>query len=90
MEAGLLETLDRLIFRQVERQQLGISGVEVAVREVDVFLLGLNAAEGDELRHLVSSGHEGVSAVAEIVAEHAVSRKGTRERAGKVQNVKGR
>ena len=39
------------------------------MREVDVLLLGLNAAEGDELRHLTGSSHEGVSAVAEIVVE---------------------
>ena len=39
--------------------------------EVDVLLLGLNAAEGNELRQLASSSHEGVSAVAEPVLEQA-------------------
>ena len=89
-EVGLLQSLDRLILRQVKRQQLCISSVEAPTREVDGLLLWLNTAEGDELRQLSSSSHEGVSAVAELVVEHAVSRKGTRERAGKVQKFKGR
>ena len=87
---GALQTLDCLILREVKRQQLRISSIEASTREVDVLLLGPNATEGDELRHLASSSHEGVSAVAELVVEHAVSRKGTRERAGKVQKFKGR
>ena len=77
-EAGLLQSLDRLILRQVKRQQLCISSVEASVREVDVLLLRLDAAEGDELRQLSSSSHEGVSAVAEVVVEDAARRRGSR------------
>ena len=66
---GALQTLDHLILREVKRQQLRISIIETSAREVDVLLLGLNATEGDELRHLASSRHEGVSAVAELVVE---------------------
>ena len=66
---GALQTLDFLILREVKRQQLGLYGIEVFAREVDVLLLRLNATEGDELRHLASSGHKDVSAVAELVAE---------------------
>ena len=71
-EAGLLQTLDLLILRQVKRQQLCISSIEAPDREVDGLLLRLDAAEGDELRQLSSSSHEGVSAVAEVVFEDAV------------------
>ena len=70
-EAGLLQSLDRLILRQVKRQQLCISSIEASPIEVDVLLLRLDAAEGYELRHLSSSCHEGVSAVAEVVFEDA-------------------
>ena len=56
VRAGLLQSLDRLIPRQVKRQQLCVCSVEalqrVALREVDFLLLGLDAAEGDELRQL--------------------------------------
>ena len=75
-EASLPHSFDRLILGQVERQQLCISSVEASVREVDVLLLWLNTAEGDELRQLSSSSHEGVSAVAEVVIEDAVRRRG--------------
>ena len=77
-EAGLLQSLDRLILRQVKRQQLCISSIEASTREVNVILPGLNAAEGDELRQLASSSHEGVSTVAEVIVEDAVQRRGSR------------
>ena len=77
-EAGLLQSLDRLIPRQVERQQLCISSIEPPTREVDGLLLRLDAAEGDELRQLSSSSHEGVSAVTEVIVEDAVRRRGSR------------
>ena len=77
-EAGLLQRLDRLIPRQVERQQLCIPNVEVLTREVDCLLIRLDAAEGDELRQFSRSSHEGVSAVAEFVLEDAVRRRGGR------------
>ena len=77
-EAGLLQSLDRLIPRQVKSQQLSIGHTEVLPREVDVLLLRLDAAEGDELRQLSSSSHEGLSAVAEAVVEDAVRRRGSR------------
>ena len=73
-EAGLLQRLDRLILRQVKRQQLCITKTKVPTREVDGLLL--DAAEGDELRQLSSSSHEDVSAVAEVVADDAVQRRG--------------
>ena len=68
---GALQTLDHLILREVKRHQLRISSIKALVREVDVLLLRLDATEGDDLRHLASSRHEGVSAVAEVVIEHA-------------------
>ena len=71
-EAGLLQSLDRLILRQVKRQQLCISNIEATMREVDDLLLRLDAAEGGELRQLSSGSHEGVRAVAEVVFEDAV------------------
>ena len=77
-EAGLLQSLDRLILRQVKRQQLCIANIEASVREVDGLLLWLDAAEGDELRQLSSSSHEGVSAVAEVVVEDAARRRASR------------
>ena len=77
-EAGLLQSLDRLIPRQVKRQQLCIGRTEVSTREVDSLLLRLDAAEGDELRQLSSSSNEGFSAVAEVVVEDAVQRRGSR------------
>ena len=83
---GALQTLDHLILREVKRQQLRISSIEASVREVDVLLLWLNATEGDELRHLASSGHEGVSAVAEVVVEHAAQKRAQ----SKTGSVKGR
>ena len=55
--------------RPMQSEQLCISCIEGSTIEVDVLLLGLNAAEGNELRQLASSSHEGVSAVAEIVVE---------------------
>ena len=73
-EAGLLQSLDRLILRQVKRQQLCIGSTEAAIREVDGLLLWLDAAEGDELRQLSSSSHEGVSTVTEVVVEDAEQR----------------
>ena len=75
-EAGLLQSLDHLILRQVKRQQLCISNAEASVREVDSLLLGLDAAEADELGQLSSSSHEGVRAVAEAVAKDTVRRRG--------------
>ena len=77
-EAGLLQSLDHLILRQVKRQQLCISNVKVLMREVDGLLLWLDAAEGDELRQLSSSNHDSVSAVTEVVVEDAVRRRGSR------------
>ena len=77
-EAGLLHSLDRLIPRQVKRQQLCISNIQASTREVNVLLLRLDAAEGDELRQLSSRSHEGVRAVAEVVVEDAVRRRGSR------------
>ena len=77
-EAGVLQSLDRLIFRQVKHQQLCASNAEASVREVDSLLLRLDAAEGEELGQLSSSSHEGVSAVAEVVIENAVRRRGSR------------
>ena len=70
-EASLPHSFDRLILGQVERQQLCISYIEASIAEVDVLLLGLNAAEGDELRQLSSSGHDNVGAIteAQYVAE---------------------
>ena len=79
---GALQTLDHLILREVKRQQLRISTIEISAREVDVLLLRLDATEGDELRHLASSGHEGVGAIAELGIQHTGR--------GKVQNVTGR
>ena len=73
-EAGVLQSLDPLIPRQVKREQLCVSRVEAPTREVDVLLLRLDAAEGDELRQLSSSSHEGVSAVAEVIVEDAAQR----------------
>ena len=70
-EAGLLQSLDRLILRQVKRKKLCISNEEAPGREVDGLLLWFHAAEGDELRQLSSSSHEGFSAVAEVVVEDA-------------------
>ena len=66
-EAGLLQSLDRLIPRQVKREQLCINRAEISTREVDGLLLVLNTAEADELRQLSSSSNKGVSAVAEVV-----------------------
>ena len=69
---GALQTLDHLILREVKRQQFCISSIEASTRKkIDVLLLRLDATEGDELRHLASSRHEGVSAVTEVVGEHA-------------------
>ena len=73
--AGALQSLDRLILRQVKRQQLCIGRTEVSTREVDSLLLRLDAAEGDELRQLSSSSHEGASTVTEVVVEDAVRRR---------------
>ena len=75
---GALQTLDRLILREVKRQQLCISSIQALTREVDVLLLRLDATEGDELRHLASSRHEGVSTVAEVVVEHAAQERAQR------------
>ena len=77
-KAGLLQSLNRLIPRQVKRQQLCISSIEEPDREVDGLLRRLDAAEGDELRQLSSSIHEGVRAVAEEVVEDAVRRRVSR------------
>ena len=78
-EAGVLQSLDRLIPRQVKRQQLCISSTKASTREVDGLLLRLDAAEGDELRQLSSRSHQGVSAIiAEVVVEDAVRRRGSR------------
>ena len=78
-EAGVLQSLDRLIPRQVKRQQLCISNIQASMREVDVLLLRLDAAEGDELRQLSSRSHQGVSAVTKVVFEDAVRKEGGRE-----------
>ena len=75
-EAGLLQSLDHLILRQVKRQQFCIRRAEVSPREVDGLLLGLNTAEGDELRQLSSRSHQGVSTVTEVVVEDAARRRG--------------
>ena len=72
LEAGLLQSLNRLILRQIKRQQLCIGRAEASKREVNGLLLRRDAAEGGELRQLSSSSHEGVSAVAEVVFEDAV------------------
>ena len=69
VEAGLLQTLDRMIPRQVKRQQLCIASIQVSIRKVDVLLLWLNAAEGDKLRKLASSSYECVSGVVELAVE---------------------
>ena len=74
-EAGVLQSLDRLILRQVKHQQLCVCRAKVLTREVDGLLLGLDAAEGDELRQLSSRSHDSVSAVAEVVVEDAVRRR---------------
>jgi len=58
-----------MIPRQVKRQQLCIASIQVSIREVDVLLLWLNAAEGDKLRKLASSSYECVSGVVELAVE---------------------
>ena len=71
-EAGVLQSLDPLIPRQVKHEQLCVSRVQAPVREVDVLLLRLDVTEGEELRQLSSSSHEGVSTITEVVVEDAV------------------
>ena len=77
-EAGLLQSLDRLILRQVKCEQLCISNAEVPGREVVRDGPRLNTAESEELRQLLSSSHDGVSAVADLVVDDAARRRGSR------------
>ena len=49
---GVLDCLDGAVLRQIEREQLRVRSVEASPPEVDVCLLGLDAAECHDLRHL--------------------------------------
>ncbi len=67
----LLQSLDILVLRQVECQQLCVSSVKPSFkpfpREINVLLLRLNTTEGYELWQLTSSSQQGVRAVAKLV-----------------------
>ena len=70
---GILDCLDRLVLTQVKREQLGISCIEALVREVDVGLLWLEAAERDNLRHLRSRGYDSISTFAKLVLQQTAT-----------------
>ena len=71
---GVLDCLDSAVLRQIEREQLRVRSVEASIREVDVRLLGLDAAERHDLRHLEGGGHNSIRAFAERVVEQTAMR----------------
>ena len=72
---GALDRPDSVVPRQVKREQLRVRSVEALLpREVDVRLLGLDAAERHDLRHLEGGGHNSIRAFAERVVEQTAMR----------------
>jgi hypothetical protein len=74
--SGVLERPDSVVLGQVKRKQLRVTGIEASCREVDVRLLGLDAAEGDDLRHLGDDRQDGGDAIAKRVFKQTVMGKG--------------